>query len=375
MNELPDVKGKRVLVRVDFNVPITDGIARAEDADRVFAHLETIDYLANAGARVIVISHIGRAGETLSPVADLIELVRPVTLASDVIGPDAQAKAAALTNGQILLLENVRRESGEEKNDPVFAKALAAFGDLFVLDAFSAAHRAHTSIVGVAALLPSYAGFVFENEYNELSPLLTPESPFVLALGGAKFETKLPIISSYKDRATLIVLGGALLNSVLVARGYSVGQSLVDASVDLSQIKDLRNLFVPERVLVKRPGGVVEVSLDQIAPTDVIVDIAPIAWIPIAMSMRSAKTILWGGPMGIVEQGATAGTKALIDIFKTATDAARIAGGGDTAAFLEREKLTDAFSYVSLAGGAMLDFLADGTLPGITALDESEDRG
>lgn len=374
MYELPNVAGKRVMVRADFNVPVTDGVARAEDAGRVFAHLRTINDLVSRGARVIVISHLGRGGDSLEPVADLIRLVMPIEFATDVIGPDAKAKAAALTDGQVLLLENLRREVGEEQNSPAFAAQLAGMADIFILDAFSAAHRAHASIVGVPALIPGYAGDVFMDEYDGLSPLLSPAQPFVLALGGAKFETKLPLINAYRDRATQIILGGALLNSILVARGYNVGQSLVDKTTDLSDVINLPSLFVPDRVVVARAGSNVETAVSQIQPTDVVVDIAPISLAPLSMSIRSAKTILWNGPVGIVEQGATAGTRALIEVFASAHDAQRVSGGGDTAIFLTQQGLTDAFSFVSLSGGAMLDFLVDGSLPGISALEESEVR-
>lgn len=374
MYELPNVAGKRVMVRADFNVPVTDGVARAEDAGRVFAHLRTINDLVSRGARVIVISHLGRGGDSLEPVADLIRLVMPIEFATDVIGPDAKAKAAALTDGQVLLLENLRREVGEEQNSPAFAAQLAGMADIFILDAFSAAHRAHASIVGVPALIPGYAGDVFMDEYDGLSPLLSPAQPFVLALGGAKFETKLPLINAYRDRATQIILGGALLNSILVARGYDVGQSLVDKTTDLSNIINLPSLFVPDRVVVARAGANVETPISQIQPMDVVVDIAPISLAPLSMSIRSAKTILWNGPVGIVEQGATAGTRSLIEIFASAHDAQRVSGGGDTAIFLTQQGLADAFSFVSLSGGAMLDFLAHGSLPGIDALEESEVR-
>lgn len=367
LTELENIKGKKILVRVDYNVPVTDGKVLDEDADRILASFETIDYLATSGAKVILISHFGRDGESLAAVSEFLKTKRSTSFVPDLLGDLAKNAIEEMTDGDILLLENLRRNPGEEGNDAAFVDALSALGEVFVNDAFSASHREHASIVGLPAKLPAYAGFLFEREHEALSQILFPKKPFVLIVGGAKFDTKLPILEKFLTIADTIVVGGALANTLLSKRGYPIGKSLVDDSEDVSQILASPNLFLPDRVMVERGGIVREVAVNDVITEDVIMDLAPVALDRLAPILANAVTILWNGPLGFYEKKYTASSERLVSLVRQ-SKAYSVAGGGDTVSMLRAKKLTESFSFVSLSGGAMLEFLADGTLPGIDAL-------
>lgn len=383
-----DVRGKRVLVRVDFNVPMEGG--RITDDTRIRASLPTIRDLLERGAAVILVSHLGRPKGTvveelrLAPVAKrLSELLgRPVEVAQDVAGPDAQAKAAALQPGDVLLLENVRFEPGEEKNDPELARRLASLADLYVNDAFGTAHRAHASTVGVATFLPAFAGYLMEAEINALQRLLeNPERPYVAVLGGAKVSDKLGVLRNLLDRVDAILVGGGMANTFLLAKGIAIGTSLAEPHLtgeanEILQIAQDRGVVVglPTDVVVApnlESEGVV-VPVDHIPADHAIYDIGPETITAYAEQIAHARTIFWNGPMGVFERPQFA--RGTLEIAKAvaAARAYTVVGGGDSIAALEQAGVADKISHVSTGGGASLEFIEGRTLPGIAALMEHE---
>lgn len=357
-----DLQGKRVLVRFDLNVPIgDDGLVHDSDADRIRKSLPTLDYLKNAGAQVIIIAHIGRdPKETLKPVADYMKIP---------LFPLKDFSVAELEHNQVVLLENLRSIPGEELNDPEFAAHLASYAELYVNDAFSVSHRAHASVVGVAQLLPAYAGLQLEQEIENLDRALHPEHPAVLIMGGAKFETKLPVIQKLLPLVDTVFIGGALANNFYKEKGYEVGKSLVDTGARLGDLVNNVKIMIPDEVVVQNDGehdlGGPAKSAQQISPADRIVDVV----IPesLIQKINESKTIIWNGPMGNYENGFSAGTESLTRII-AASGAYSIIGGGDSVALIEQLGLEKSFGFLSTGGGAMLEYLAQGTLPGIEVL-------
>ncbi len=382
LRDLP-VAGKRVLVRVDFNVPLApDG--RVLDDTRLRAVLPTIEFLRRQGARIILVSHLGRPKGrdpqfSLRPVAEHLSrlLGRPVQFAPDCIGPAVEAMVARLQPGEILLLENVRFYPEEERNDPDFARALARLAEVFVNDAFAAAHRAHASTVGVAAYLPAAAGLLMEKEVTTLREVLEqPARPFVAIVGGAKISTKIGVLQNLLPRVDRLLIGGAMAFTLLKARGCQVGASLVE-----------EDKLAVARSLLQQGGEKIVLPVDVVAaprlepnpPTQVVdacripegwlgLDIGPAtvnAWAPI---LAAARTILWNGPLGAYEVPPfDAGTRAIGQIVAQ-SGARSIVGGGDLVAALEQAGLADKMSFVSTGGGATLEFLEGRTLPGIQVL-------
>lgn len=351
-----DFSGKRIIVRVDFNVPLEDGVVSESEAFRIHAVIPTIQFLKSAGAKIVLLSHIGRGGDSLSPVADYLEKNFPelgITFSPD-----------GMINGDYVLLENVRKNPGEESNDSTYAHELAGLGDYFVNDAFAVSHRAHASVVGIAGLLPSYAGFLLESEIKNLDQALQPESPSVLIMAGIKFETKLPLIEKLLPLYDSVILGGGLLNTYLKSFGLNVGKSVIDSSADLSTITGSPKLVIPEKVIIEREGLAQTVTTSQVQESDIIVDVV------IDDNMKellgSAKTVVWNGPLGWYEKGYT---KSTIDIVASiGAQTQSIVGGGDTVTVIRKEHLEDKISFLSTGGGAMLEYLQNGTLVGIDAL-------
>jgi phosphoglycerate kinase len=326
------LKGKKVLVRVDFNVPIENG--KVTNDFRIRQSLSTLKLLSQAGAQVTAISHLSDNQASLAPVRELLKTLAP----------------------GVRLLENLRQNPAEEMNDIEFAKMLTNGQDLFVNDAFSACHRKHASIVGIPPLLPSYAGLLLEREIKELSRAFEPEHPFIFVLGGIKFSTKIPLINKFLDLADKIFIGGALAASFFKALGQEIGESTVDKDLDL--LKPFLNQ--PKIGLPKKMVWV----------DNKIVDVDPESFTDLAPDIVAAKMILWNGPMGNFEAGYSAGTKTLIEQI-SGSNAYSIVGGGDTVAAIEEMNLGAKFGFISTGGGAMLDFLGNGTLPGIEALKDS----
>ena len=382
-----DVRGKRVFARVDFNVPL-DG-DRITDDTRIRAALPTIQHLLDHEARVILCSHLGRPkgrpieAFRLTPVAQRLRdlLGRPVTYVSDVIGPEATASAERLQAGEALLLENVRFEPGEERNEPELASKLAALADLYVNDAFGAAHRAHSSTVGIAAHLPSYAGFLMEAEIRALQRLLdSPARPFTAILGGEKVSDKLSVIEHLIPRVDTLLIGGGMANTFLLALGREVGTSLAepDLAAKASSIMDLAreqsvDILLPvDAVTASGKSESPEiVDADVVAPDKAIFDIGPVTRQTFAIAIANARTIFWNGPMGMFEKESFAeGTRAVAKAVASA-ESFSVVGGGDSVAAVEQMGVAKRISHISTGGGASLEFIEGRVLPGIAALDRA----
>ena len=343
-----------ILMRAALNVPVENG--KIVNDYRLRRALPTIRYLAEHGARVILIGHLGEKGtETLKPVAEALSiLIRGVSFFDETVGARARAAVRALAPGDILVMENLRRNKGERANDRVFAKELASLADIFVQDCFDTCHRPHASIIGVPEILPSYSGFLLEEEADELARALVPKKPSLAVIGGAKFSTKEAVLTTLLKTYDHVFIGGALANDFLRAAGREVGKSLV-SEVDENGIKNI--LANPKLVLPVDSVVVDETILDHGPDTvDILSDLA-----------KNAKTILWNGPLGKYEDGYSEATDAFARVVAN-SKAYSIVGGGDTVAIIERLGLLSRFSFVSTGGGAMLAFLANGTLPGIEAL-------
>ena len=385
-----EVRDKRALVRVDFNVPLDDSGAVTDDT-RIRAALPTIDALVARGARVVLLSHLGRpkgkpeAKYSLAPVAKRLgELTKhPVKFVAALDGDDAVAATQSLKPGEILLLENTRFNGGEEKNDDALAKSLARLGDLFVNDAFGAAHRAHSSTAGVATHLhPAVAGLLMEKELEYLGAALSePKRPFIAILGGAKISGKIDVIEALLPKVDGLLIGGAMANTFYKAMGFETGKSLVEPDrVELAKSLLARaayRLTLPHDAVVApsldQPGSAHAVRRDAIPPNEAMFDIGPDTIQSYARAISSAKTVLWNGPMGVFETAPfDAGTNAIAQAMADATakGATTIVGGGDSAAAVAEAGLDTRMSHVSTGGGASLEFLEGKPLPGVEALED-----
>jgi phosphoglycerate kinase len=367
ITDVADLKGKKVLLRASLNVPMVDGVVA--NKFRLLRSLETITWLKDQGAKVIVVAHIGRKPEeTLKPVFDIMAETLPVKWSGELVGETTTEIASGLSDGEVLLLENVRSDEREAKNDLGLAEALAGLADIYVNDAFSDSHREHSSLVGVTKYLPSYFGNNFVTEYQELSKAMTPESPSLFILGGAKFETKLPLISKYADHYTNVFIGGALAHDIFIAQGLSVGKSLV-SDIDLKEHSILShpNILVPVDVTLSGPNGTRITTPQDVAEDETILDAGPATIAMLQPYISEAKTILWNGPLGNYEKGFAKETEELAKAIAAAPGFA-VVGGGDTVASIESLNLQDQFGFLSTAGGAMLTFLETGTLVAIDAV-------
>ncbi len=383
-----DVKGKRVLVRVDFNVPQNEA-GQVTDDTRIRAALPTIEYLKQQGAIVILASHLGRPkgkfveSMRMAPVAArLSELLgQPVRTVPDVIGPEVEAAVKELKPGQVLLLENLRFYKEEEANDPEFARKLAALADLYVNDAFGTAHRAHASTEGVAHYLPAVAGFLMAKEIDFLSKALeNPARPFVAILGGAKVSDKIGVIKNLLPKVDKLLIGGGMANTFLLAMGYQVGDSLVEADKtdvarDLMGLGGQKLLLPVDVVIADAFSAEAE---RQVAPIDAvpagwrIMDIGPETVKRYTQALQGARTVVWNGPMGVFEFAPfAAGTIAVAHAVADLPQATTIVGGGDSVAAIEAAGVTEKISHISTGGGASLEFLEGRELPGVAALQNS----
>lgn len=367
---VPNVSGKRVLVRCGFNVPLKD--KKVLDTYRIEQVLPTINMLRKRGAQVLLIAHIGRDPiATLQPVADYLETQFPITFLDSPASEETKTYLEHMNDGDVALFENLRQDSRETKNDDGFARELAGLADMYVNESFSVSHREHASIVGVPKYLPSYAGIHFRKEVQHLSQVLDPESPFVLILGGAKFKTKWPLIDKFIDIAEHVVVLGALANDVFNAQGREVGVSLLsDVPVAFKELLETGKIHVPIDVVVRRGGEILTTTPDTVLRNDYIGDTGEKTIKELTPILKEAKTILWNGPLGNYEEGFKDGTLALARAIAD-TDAVSIVGGGDTLAAIQELDLHNSFGFISTGGGAMLQFLSEEDLPGIRALRES----
>ncbi len=389
-----DVAGKRVLVRVDFNVPL-DAQQHITDDTRIRAALPTIQYLLDQGAAVILMSHLGRPDgkvvDTLRlvPVAqDLSELLRrPVQMASDCVGPEVEAQAKTLQPGQVLLLENLRFHKEEEKNNPDFARQLASLGEVYVNDAFGTAHRAHASTEGLTHYLPGVAGFLIEKEINFLgSALEDPRRPFTAIIGGAKVSDKIAVLERLIGMVDILLIGGGMANTFLKAEGYEIGDSLFEeGKLDVARHlimkaheRGLKFLLPTDVVIADRFAADATskvVASNQVPPGWRILDIGPATAAAFREALEGAQTIVWNGTLGVAEMPAFAkGTNAIIEILaeRTRAGATTIIGGGDSAAAVEQAGATDQMTHVSTGGGASLELLEGRVLPGVAALQDKK---
>ena len=347
LKQIKNLKDKKVLVRVDFNVPIKNG--KVFNDFKIKKALPTIKFLQQKGAEVILISHLGKDGtESMKPVADCLK---------------------KYIKKNITLLDNIRKFSGEVKNDLNFAKKLAKLGDIYVNDAFSVSHRIHVSIVGLPKYLPSYAGFQLEEEIKNLSKVFKKtKHPFLCIAGGAKFSTKIPLIRKYLRSADCVFVGGALSNNFLKAQGYEIGKSLVDdTNYNFKEILKNGKLILPEDVVVKSGNRLINKRVDKITKDEIILDIGSKTTKNLVRLVEKSKFILWNGPLGKYESSGAKSTEKILKLVASSKTES-IIGGGDIVALVSQMKLENKFSFVSTGGGAMLDFLATGTLPGIKAL-------
>ncbi len=383
-----EVKGKKVLVRCDFNVPLADG--KITDDKRIVSSLPTIKYLLDNGAAVILCSHLGRpkngpeAKFSMKPVADRLNelLDAKVTLAADVVGEDAQKKAGELKAGEVLLLENVRFEKGETKNDPELSEKFAALADIFVNDAFGTAHRAHCSTAGVAEHLPAVSGYLIKKELDVMGKALTaPERPFAAILGGAKVSDKIGVIESLIDKADTIIIGGGMAYTFFAAMGREVGKSICEREkldvakslMEKAKAKGVELLLPVDTVIAKEFAPDAEsmvVDSDNMPADWEGMDIGPKTCALFADAVKKAKTVVWNGPMGVFEMPRFAeGTKAVAQAMAD-SGAVTIIGGGDSAAAVAQLGFEDKMTHISTGGGASLEFLEGLELPGIACLND-----
>lgn len=384
-----DVKGKRILMRVDLNVPVENGVVT--DSTRIERVAPAITEIADKGAKVILLSHFGRPKgrdptQSLKPVAAEVARIikRPVKFADDCIGEPAEQAVAAMKPGEILCLENTRFHAGEEKNDPVFVAELAKLGDIWVNDAFSAAHRAHASTEGLGHKLPAYAGRTMQAELEALAKALeNPQRPLVAIVGGAKISTKLDLLGNLLDKVNALIIGGAMANTFLLAQGKNVGKSLVETDL-VSTAREImdkakagkREIILPVDVVVAEKfeahASSRVVDTGKVGVTDMILDIGPRSIEQVISVLARAKTLVWNGPFGAFEMepfdNGTAEVAEAVAELTAAGKLVSVAGGGDTVAALNVAGVADRLTYVSAAGGAFLEWLEGKRLPGVEVL-------
>ena len=384
-----DVKGKRVLVRVDLNVPVENGVVT--DATRIERMAHAITEIADKGAKVILLSHFGRPKgrdlkNSLKPVAAEVAHIikRPVKFVDDCIGETAERAAAVMKNGDIVCLENTRFHPGEEKNDPAFVAALAKLGDIFVNDAFSVSHRAHASTEGLAHVLPAYAGRTLQAELEAFEKVLDkPARPLTAIVGGAKISTKLDLLGHLLQKVDVLIIGGAMANTFLLAQGKKVGKSLVEANLVETARKIMDEAKIAKRELVLPVDAAVAekfealapsrvVDIDRVGEKDMILDIGPRSVEQVVSVLARSKTLVWNGPFGAFEMepfdnGTVEVAEAAAEL-TTAGKLVTVAGGGDTVAALNVAGVVDRLTYVSTAGGAFLEWLEGKALPGVEVL-------
>ena len=397
LDDIGDVRGKRVLVRVDLNVPVAD--LKVTDDTRFRATISTVTELSDKGAKVLLLAHFGRPRGARTPDQSLALITiayghvlgRQVRFIEDCVGPGAADAVAKMEPGEVAILENTRFHPGEEGNDPALARAMAELGDLYVNDAFSAAHRAHASTEGLARILPAYAGRAMEAELKALQKALgDPERPVAAVVGGAKVSTKLDVLNHLVTRVDHLIIGGGMANTFLAARGVAVGKSLAERDLAPTALRILDTaeragctVHLPYDVVVAtefapHPPSLRTGNVHEVAPDEMILDIGPSATEALGDVLKTCRTLVWNGPLGAFETPPfDAATVALARTAAALTQGGglvSVAGGGDTVAALNRAGVAGDFTFVSTAGGAFLEWMEGKTLPGVAALNQQEDR-
>jgi phosphoglycerate kinase len=367
IQESKDLKGKKVLLRSTLNVPIKN--EKIINDFRLRASLKTINFLRDSGAKVILIGHIGRGPESLLPVFEYFKTQIPtISFTQEVLGEKTNSAIEQMNDGDIVMLENLRVDDREVVNDDSFAKELAGLADFYVNDAFSVSHREHASVVGVPKYLESFIGILFQEEMDELSEAINPPAGSLCILGGAKFNTKEPIIKKMISKYDKIFVFGALANDLFKARGFNIGVSLSsDVGIDVKELVQNEKIIIPSDVTVENKEGIFVKKPNEVLAGDNIVDAGPETIEGLSKIINDAKFILWNGPLGEYERGFGKHTELVAQVIAN-SPAKTLIGGGDTIASTEHLGLDDKFSFISTAGGAMLKFLLDGTLVGIEVL-------
>ena len=387
-----DVAGKRVIVRVDFNVPVKDGVVG--DDTRIRAALPTVNLLRQRGGRVVCMSHLGRPAGTgfeadfsMEPVARRFSelLGAPVSYVRDICGPEALAAANGLADGDVLLVENLRFENGEKKNDPAFAAALAKLGDVYVDDAFGVAHRAHASVAGVPAILPAYAGLLLAKEVDTITGMLAdPARPFVAVLGGSKVSDKIGVIDALSEKVDVLLIGGGMCFTFMQAQGLGIGSSLVEPDwveragqmLEKAAARGCRIVLPVDYVVADRfaPDAAMQVvDADKIPDGWMGLDIGPRSCELYASELAGAKTVFWNGPMGVFEMDAfAAGTRAVGEAIAANEACTSVVGGGDSAAAVKKFGLEGGMTFISTGGGASMELVEGKALPGVEAIPNAD---
>ncbi len=369
ITEAEELKGKRVLVRVDFNVPFQNGLVG--ESFRIKKVLPTINFLKERGAKIILLSHIEDKDKNVLSLRSVFEYLRKeipdLIFAADFL--ELEKQVGEIGSGGVILFENLRLNSGEKENDENFTKKLASFGDIYVNEAFSVSHRKHASIVGLPKFLPSFVGLLFDEEVKNLRLAFNPSHPFLFILGGAKTETKVPLLKKFAKTADYIFVGGVLANDFFKTRGFEVGESLVSEGIEgqIIELSQNSKVILPQNVIIGDRENHAKKSINEMRVEEAIKDLVIGDLESLEKIIQKSKFILWNGPMGNLEEGFLEGTQKLADLISQSS-AQTILGGGDTISALSDSDLLK-FTFVSTAGGAMLDFLANETLRGIEALE------
>ncbi len=372
--EKDDLKGKKVLLRLDLNVPVING--EITDAFRIEKAISTIDFLRDKEAQIIIISHCeGEDSETLVPIWNYLNGYFPVDFSEKYFNAEAIEKLLNMKDKGVLLFENLRINPGEKNNDKEFAKKLSQMAEIYVNDAFGVMHRNHASIVGVPEFIPHFGGLLLRQELEHLSKVFNPTKPFLFVLGGAKFDTKFPLVKKYLDKANNIFIGGALANDIYKAKGFETGKSLLSSGeISMAEIVNHPKLLLPVDVaVVDASGKIIIKKPSEILENEFITDAGPETLKLLAAKVEESKTVVWNGPLGKDFEGFENTAKALAEILINATANLKvetIIGGGDTIAAININDFAHKFSFVSTGGGAMLDYLVNETLPGIEALQK-----
>lgn len=373
ITHIKDIKGKKILIRSSLNVPITkEGILLNEF--RLDKTLHSIKYLRDYGAKIIVVGHLGRDEHiSIKPVYNYLKNHISIDFVDDIVGEKAKEKIEKMGDGDVLLLENLRRNKGEVENSEEFAKELASLADIYVNDCFSTSHREHASIVGVPKFLPSYIGLLFKDELENLEIARNPEHPALFILGGAKFATKQPLVEKFLDVYDHVFVTGALANDFFKAQGFEMGKSIVsEPAVNVDDLLSNPKIILPKDVVVLTENGQSVVkNPNELNETDMINDSGPSTQMLLEPIIQKAKFILWNGPIGDYQLGFIEGTKEIITMIAN-SNAKSVVGGGDTMALISRFGFDKVFTFGSTAGGAMLEFLLNGTLPAIKAIEEGK---